>query len=179
MSKRKHWPTSSKKRIGKHYSGLLQNLKCPFVHNLLYIWKSSIIYTQLDLCPTQLLVHQRMNAIGYILLKQIDTVRHDSRLKLSGLQQINANITHMIRTLCIRLDSCCAEPVPRAFQHLETSNLIHCLMPSVCFPPLLAAGSPAFPHIQCGPVSPRVHPLLYLTVCYKTYLIHRDNFRQI
>jgi hypothetical protein len=105
--------------------------------------------------------------IWFILLKQIDIVRHGSRLQLSRLRQITANDSRMICTLCIRVPWCCVGLVLHVFWHLGMSNLLHCLMPTVRFPPpAWQAGSHSFPRIQDGPTSPRVHAHLCLLVRY-------------
>ncbi len=73
---------------------------------------------------------------------------------------------HMIHTLCINVAWCCDEPVSCALRHFVTSNLLHCLMPTVCFCPAWRARPLNFPSFQDGPLFPRVHALLPLTVCY-------------
>ncbi len=55
---------------------------------------------------------------------------------------------------------------PPSFLACCMSNLLHCLMPTAVSLPFWRARSPALPHIQYGPVSPRVHALLYPTVRY-------------
>ncbi len=68
-----------------------------------------------------------------------------------------AHDSHMIRTLCIRVSWCRAELVSHAFWHLGMSNLLHCLMLTVCFPHRLAGRVPLFPlhsrwpHFPQGP----------------------------
>jgi hypothetical protein len=67
--------------------------------------------------------------------------------------------THMIHTLCINVAWCCDEPISRAFWHLVTSNLLHCLMPTArSFPRLVGqvpqlAQLPRWPHFPQGPAT--------------------------
>ncbi len=106
-------------------------------------------------------------AIWFILLKQIDKVKHGSWLQSSRIQQIIAHDTHnytysvhkgalvscWARSLCLRT----------SWERL-TSSTVWCQ-----FPILFSdwrAGSPSSPCIQHGPLSPRVPTHLCPLVCY-------------
>jgi hypothetical protein len=56
------------------------------------------------------------------------------------------------------------------FPAFWTSIPLCCLMSTARFPSPLAGRVLAFPHIQYGPVSPRVHALLHHTVRYNVYI---------
>jgi hypothetical protein len=93
--------------------------------------------------------------ILYILLKQIHTVRHGLWLQSFRLWQIIAHDSRMIHTLCIRVSWCHAELVLQAFWHLRTSNLLHCLMPTVRFPPPPdGPGPPLSPALKMASLPP-------------------------
>jgi hypothetical protein len=103
----------------------------------------------------------------YMILKQIDTVRHDSRLQLSKLQQILAHDTHSDTysvhkgslVLCRAHSPCLLTSWGRL-----TSSTVWCQLP--VFFPAWRAGPPSFPCTQDGPISPRVHAHLCPLVRY-------------
>ncbi len=113
-------------------------------------------------------------AIWYILLKQIDTVRHGSRLQSSRLQQIIAlgthNDTYSVHKGALVL--CRARsPCLLTSWGCLTSSIVWCQLP--IFFPAWRAGSPSFPRTQDGPISPRVHTHLCPLFDYNYFSTHR------
>ncbi len=115
-------------------------------------------------------------AIWFILLKQIDTVRHGSRLQSSRLQQTIAHDAHN-DTYSVHKG---ALVLWRAHYpcHLTswgrlTSSTVWCELP--IFFPAGRAGPPSFPCTQDGPISPRVHAHLCLLVRYTCIHWHENT----
>jgi hypothetical protein len=96
-------------------------------------------------------------AIWFILLKQIDTVRHGPRLQSSRLQQLIAHDTHNDMYSVQGCLGVVTSPFPMPSDILGMSNLLHCLMPTARFLPCLAGRASLFalhsrwPHFPQGP----------------------------
>ncbi len=117
------------------------------------------------LCPTQLHVHQRMifTAIRFILLKQIDIVRHGSRLH---------NDTYSVHKGALVLCRTCPPCLLPSCRHL-TSSTVWCQLS--IFLPAWRAGPLIFPLSQDGPAFPRVHAHLCPIVRYTSglcFIVH-------
>ncbi len=76
----------------------------------------------------------------------------------------------MTLTLCISVAWCCDEPVSCILRHPAMSILLHCLMPTGRFSPLLAGQVPRLPRwlpFPQDPHTPPPHPVTVRAVRYK------------